>query len=198
MAERPQRSGGCGFEARQNHCASTSPVPTRFTIFPTGTGAMAARRAPLSQPQTRQRAPTLKIRHGMPTIFNPTHVNVTHAGRLFIAFPAGVGAMAVEAETLTRRPRCRQRACEGPHRSKPYWCDAGLFSLRAPPSSSRPYRQSPACEQESGQAAQDATRRRYAGRPEDFHYNKGLDGKISIQPFELPAVCYLAWRAIMS
>lgn len=30
--------------------ASTSPMPIRFTIFPTGMGAMAARCAPLSQP----------------------------------------------------------------------------------------------------------------------------------------------------
>lgn len=98
------RAGGCGFETRRNHCASTSPVPIRFTIFPTGMGAMAARRAPLSQPQTRQRAPS----------FNPTHVNVAHAGRLLIVFPAGVGAMAVEAETLTRRPRCPQRVRSAP------------------------------------------------------------------------------------
>lgn len=132
------------------------------------------------------------------TLLKPDARQRRPPGRLFIAFPAGVGAMAVETETLTRRLRCRQRACEGPHRSKPYWCDAGLFSLPAPSLSDRPQCQSPACEQESGQAAQDATRRRYAGRPEDFHYNKGLDGKISIQPFELPAVCYLAWRAIMS
>lgn len=58
QAERPQQSGGCGFEARRNPCASTSPTPIRFTIFPTGMGAMAARRTPLSQPKTRQCAPS--------------------------------------------------------------------------------------------------------------------------------------------
>lgn len=65
-------------------------MPIRFTIFPTGVGAMAARRTPLSQPKTRQRAPT----------FNPTHVNVTRPDVFQIVFTAGVGAMAVETETF--------------------------------------------------------------------------------------------------
>lgn len=63
------------------------------------------------------------------THFQPDARQRHPPGRLFIAFSAGVGAMAVETETLTRRLRCRQHACEGPHRSKPYWCDAGLFLI---------------------------------------------------------------------
>lgn len=83
------------------------------------------------------------------TLFRPDARQRHPPGWFLDSFPAGVGAMAVETETLTRRLRCHQRACEGPHRSKPYWCDAGLFSLRAPPLSSRPYRQSHACDERS-------------------------------------------------
>lgn len=48
------------------------------------------------------------------TLLNPTHVNVTRPDVFQIVFTAGAGAMAVETETLTRRLRCRQRACEAP------------------------------------------------------------------------------------
>lgn len=48
------------------------------------------------------------------THFQPDARQRHPPGRLFIAFPAGVGAMAVETETLTRRLRCRQRVRSAP------------------------------------------------------------------------------------
>lgn len=48
------------------------------------------------------------------TLLKPDTRQRRPPGRFSDSFPAGVGAMAVETETLTRRLRCRQRACEAP------------------------------------------------------------------------------------